>query len=217
MIERRATKSTPMAHIALGCIGSRELPPEAAAACRQIAGDLVRGGYHIVTGSTPGEPDHDSWADWASGAFAYGAARVSPTSLTVCLPWRHFPRGSGAPPASIAVRYPDDHPEWNEAASAFWEAQRGAGVTPWNMALPRATRLRHIRTIGIVLESHLVLAWPHGQAEGTRFALRFAAWRGIPTLDLTQTTWWTVAPTLVARLAASVCATPSATRSEATP
>lgn len=210
MIERQANLSAAVTRVRIGCIGSRDLPSAAASACRQLAGDLARGGFHILTGSTPGEPDRDLWADWADGAFAYGAARVSPASLSVYLPWRHFPRGSGIPQLGTAVHYPDDHPEWTAAAAAFWEAHRSAEVAAWAEAMPRATRLRHARNVGIVLASQLVLAWPHGEAEGTRFAMRFAAWREVPVLDLTQTNWWTVAPALAAHLAAPSSARPDA-------
>jgi hypothetical protein len=185
----------------IGCLGSRGLLPDAARACRQIAADLVRGGYSIVTGATPGEPGRDPWADWADGAFAYGAACVAPAALTACLPWRHFPRGSGAPAPGITLCYPEDQPEWTLAAADFWAATHNRDEGGWMEAEPRALRLRHTRNVGIVLMSRLVLAWPHGEAQGTRFAMRFAAWCEVPLLDLTQTSWWMVAPALVARLA----------------
>ena len=186
----------------VGCVGSRDLPPDAAAACRQIAADLVRGGYAVVTGATPGEPGRDLWADWAEGAFAYGAARVDPQRLTVCLPWRHFPRGARAPEAGVTAEYASDHPDWSAHAARFWAQTHDATEADWARAVPRATRLRRERGVGVVLGARMLLAWPHGPAEGTRFALACAAWMGVHTLDLTQTAWWTVAPGLVERLRA---------------
>jgi hypothetical protein len=178
---------------AIGCIGSRDLPPDEAAACRRIAADLARGGFAVITGATPGEPGRDTWAEWADGAFAYGAARAAPDALIACLPWRHFPRGGGTPEPDVAVWYADEHPEWREAAAAYWAATHDADEGDWAEAVPRAARLRHERNVGIVLNARMLLAWPRGEAEGTRFAMGFAAWRGVPVHDLTQTQWWTVA------------------------
>lgn len=206
MPQHRAPDVGHVAPVAIGCIGSRELRADAAAACRQIAADLARGGVTVVTGATPGEPGRDLWANWACGAFAYGAACVSSASLTVCLPWRHFPHGSGAPAPEITICYPDDHPEWTAAAAAFWTATHDDGEGAWAEAVPRAPRLLRTRNAGIVLRSRLVLAWPEGDDDESRIAMRFAEWRGVPVLDLTQTSWWTVAPALVARLAASPAA-----------
>lgn len=195
------------ARLTIGCLGSRDLPPDAAAACRQIAADLVRGGYAVVTGAPPGEPGRDPWADWADAAFAYGVERVDPTYLTVCLPWRHFPHGSAAPPADVLTLYSGDHPDWTSAAARFWAGTHDPAAGGWEEAVPRALRLRHTRNVGIVLSARMVLAWPHGAAEGMRFALAFAAWSGVPVLDLTQTAWWTVAPALVERLRAASAST----------
>jgi hypothetical protein len=186
--------------IAIGCVGSRDLPADAAAACRRIGAELVAGGFALVTGATPGEPGRDSWAEWADGAFAYGAAGVDPTALATCLPWRHFPRGSGDPPTGVTARYAAEQPRWAEAAAAFWAATHDAGEGEWRVAVPRAARLRRERDVGVVLAARLVLVWPHGEAEGTRFAMRFAAWAGVPLFDLSQSAWWAVAPALVARL-----------------
>lgn len=199
----RAGSVRAQARITIGCLGSRDLPPDAATACRQIAADLVRGGYALVTGAPPGEPGRDPWAGWADAAFAYGAERVDPTRLAVYLPWHHFPHGSAAPPPDVLTQYPGDHPDWTQAAARFWATAHGAEAGEWSEAVPRALRLRHTRNVGIVLCARMVLAWPHGAAEGTRFALAFAAWSGVPALDLTQMAWWTVAPALVARLRAA--------------
>jgi hypothetical protein len=142
------------------------------------------------------------WANWADGAFAYGAAQAAPEALVVCLPWRHFPRGSREPEPGVTVRYVDDHTQWAEAAAAFWTAtdpQEGE----WRDGVPRAKRLLQARNTGIVLAAQMVLAWPHGEDDETFFALRFAEWRGVPALELTETAWWTVVRGLVERLAAA--------------
>ena len=183
-------------HIA--CIGSRDIPEEATGACREIGMELARAGYTIVTGATPGMPGQDEWADWADGAFAAGAYDAHPARLIVCLPWQHFPRGSGSPPPDIRIEYPDDHPSWVEAASRYWEAERASEAGPW-AAVRRAIRLRHVRNVGIVLQARLVLAWPHGEAEGTRFAMRFAGWRGVPVIDLALAPWHDVLAALLAQ------------------
>lgn len=201
MLEPRAPGAGAIEPIAVGCVGSRDLADEAAAACRQIGAELARGGFTIVTGATPGEPGRDVWANWGCGAFAYGAACVAPAALTVCLPWRHFPRGSGAPAPGITVSYPEDHSEWIAAAAAFWAATHDEGEGAWAEAVPRASRLLRTRNAGIVLRSRLLLAWLEGDDDATRFAMRFAAWHGVPVLDLTQTAWWTVVPALVGQAA----------------
>lgn len=172
----------------IACIGSREIPPEIADACREIGMGLVRAGYTVVTGATPGTPGQDEWANWADGAFAAGSYYANPARLAVCLPWRHFPRGSGSPPSDMAAEYVEEHPEWAEAASNFWEAEQASLAGPWAL-VRRATRLRHARNAGIILQSRLVLAWPYGEAEGTRFAMSFAAWRGTPLIDLSLVPW----------------------------
>ena len=172
----------------LACIGSREISSEIADACREMGMELARTGYPIVTGATPGVPGQDEWASWADGAFATGAAYAAPDCLVVCLPWRHFPRGSADPPPGIVIQYPDDHPAWAEAASRYWDAERVNEAVPW-AAVRRAPRLRHTRNAGIILQAQLVLAWPHGEAEGTRFAMDFATWRGVPVIDLSLAPW----------------------------
>jgi hypothetical protein len=173
----------------IACIGSRDIPPESASACREMGMGLVRAGYTVVTGATPATPGQDEWANWADGAFATGAYYINPARLIVCLPWQHFPRGSGSPPAGIRVSYAEEHPEWVEAASRYWEAEQPfPQAGPWS-AVRRATRLRHARNAGIILQARLVLAWPHGEAEGTRFAMGFAAWRGVPVIDLEVAPW----------------------------
>jgi len=173
--------------VRIACIGSREIPAETADACREMGMELVRAGYTVVTGATPGAPGQDEWANWADGAFATGAFYANPSRLTVCLPWQHFPRGSTLP-SGLQAEYVGDHPEWDEAASRYWEAERSAESVPW-AAVRRATRLRHTRNVGIILQSRLVLAWPHGEAEGTRFAIGFADWQGVPVIDLRLALW----------------------------
>jgi hypothetical protein len=182
----------------IACIGSREIPPESADACREMGMGLVRAGYTVVTGAPPGTLGEQEWADWADGAFATGAYYVDPARLIVCLPWRHFPHGSSEPPPGITVEYLEGHPEWVEAASSYWEAERAAEAGPW-AAVRRAIRLRHARNAGIILQSRLVLAWPHGAAEGTRFAMGFAAWRGVPVIDLSLAPWREALAALVAQ------------------
>jgi hypothetical protein len=174
--------------VRLACIGSREIPDEAANACREMGMELARAGYTVVTGTTPGTPGQDEWANWADGAFATGAYYVDPTSLLLCLPWRHFPRGSGSLPDGVTVEYVATHPEWLEAAARAWDEMRAASDSLWS-AVPRAFRLRHARNVGIILQSQLVLAWPHAEAKGTRSAMSFATWRKVPVIDLALTSW----------------------------
>ena len=187
----------------IACIGSREVPSEIADACREIGMELVRAGYTVVTGATPGTPCQDEWAAWADGAFASGAAYADPRRLTVCLPWRHFPRGSGGPPSESVAEYAEEHPEWAEAANAFWAAERASESGPW-AEVRRATRLRHIRNAGIVLQARLVLAWPYGEAQGTRFAKDFADWSRVPLIDLSLAPWREALTALVAQSAAAL-------------
>ncbi|HEY7350738.1 MAG TPA: hypothetical protein VH599_20680 [Ktedonobacterales bacterium] len=182
----------------IACIGSREIPPESANACREMGMGLVRAGYTVVTGATPGTPGRDDWANWADAAFAAGAYYLNPTRLIVCLPWQHFPHGSGSPPPEISVGYVEEHLEWAEAARRYWEAERAAYVGPW-AAIHRATSLRYVRNAGIILQSRLVLAWPHGEANGTRFAMGFAEWRGVPVIDLEIAPWREALAALVAQ------------------
>jgi hypothetical protein len=189
----------------IACIGSREIPAEAADACQLMGMELVRAGYTVVTGATPGMPGLDEWAHWADGAFATGASHVSTARLIVCLPWQHFPRGSGAPPSGVKTEYAEEHPDWEEVASCFWQAERLDKAGPW-LEVGRATRLRHIRNIGIILQSRLVLAWPHGAAEGTRFAIDFADWQGVPVIDLSLVLWREALDALLARAEAVVLA-----------
>ena len=172
----------------LACIGSREISSDVADACREMGMELARAGYTIVTGATPGRQGQDEWAGWADGAFASGAWYANPARLVVCLPWLHFPRGSSEPPAGVQVTYAEEHPEWTEAAAHYWEEQRASEDGPWS-EVRRAQRLRHSRHAGIVLQAQLVLAWPAGEAEGTRFAMGFAAWRETPVIDLALTPW----------------------------
>ena len=187
----------------IACIGSREIPQEAADACREMGMELARAGYTIVTGATPGTPDQDEWAEWADGAFATGACYANPARLIVCLPWKHFPRGSGSPPSGVVTAYAEEHPEWAEAAGSFWGAEQIADAGPW-AEVRRATRLRHARNAGIVLQSRLVLAWPHGEAEGTRFAMDFADWCGVPLIDLRLSPWRVALAALLAEAASAV-------------
>ena len=182
----------------LACIGSREIPNEAADACREMGMELARAGYTIVTGATPVTPGLDEWANWADGAFATGAYYADPTSLLLCLPWRRFPRGSGSLPDGILVEYPDTHPEWLEAAARAWDEMRAESTGPWS-EVPRAFRLRHARNVGIVLQSRLVLAWPHAEARGTRSAMGFAAWHKVPVIDLSLASWHDVLLALLAQ------------------
>ncbi len=181
----------------IACIGSREIPSESVNACREIGMGLVRAGYTIVTGATPGTPGQDEWADWADGAFASGAYYAHPARLIVCLPWQRFPRGSASAPPGIRVRYVEEHPDWEEAASRYWEAERASTAGPW-AGIRRATRLLYVRSAGVVLQARLVLAWPHGDAEETRFAMGFAAWRGVPVIDLDVAPWREALAALVA-------------------
>lgn len=187
----------------IACIGSREIPPETADACREIGMELVRAGFTVVTGATPGTPGQDEWTGWADGAFATGAYYADPARLMVCLPWQHFPRGSICPPSGVKATYAEEHPEWEEAASSFWNAKRADMAGPW-LEVRRATRLRHVRNVGIILQSRLVLAWPHGEAEGTRFAIGFADWQGVPLIDLSLAPWREVLAALMAHAATGV-------------
>lgn len=187
----------------LACIGSREIPDEAADACREIGMELARAGYTIVTGATPGTPGQDEWANWADGAFATGAYHADPTSLLLCLPWQRFPRGSGSLPDGVTVEYPDSHPEWLEAAARYWDEVRAGASGPWSL-VPRASRLRHARNVGIVLQSRLVLAWPHAEAKGTRSAMGFAEWRKVSVIDLSLTPWHDVLLALLAQARAGL-------------
>jgi hypothetical protein len=149
--------------------------------------ELVRAGYTVVTGATPGTPGQDEWTNWADGAFATGAFYINSSRLIVCLPWQHFPRGSTVP-SQLQAEYVEEHPEWEEVARRYWEAERAAEGVSW-AAVRRTTRLRHTRNVGIILQSRLVLAWPHGDAEGTRFAIGFADWQGVPVIDLGLVSW----------------------------
>ena len=185
----------------LACLGSREIPPDVADACREMGMELARAGYTIVTGATPGRQGQDEWAAWADGAFASGTWYADPARLVVCLPWLHFPRGSGSPPAGVKVAYAEEHPEWEEAAKRYWEEQRASVDGPW-LEVRRAERLRHSRNAGIVLQARLVLAWPAGEAAGTRFAMGFAEWRETPVIDLAQTPWRAVLAALLAQASA---------------
>jgi len=184
----------------IACVGSREIPGEVADACREMGAELARAGYSIVTGATPGTPGQDEWVDWADGAFATGAYYADPTCIIVCLPWHHFPHGSSVPP-DLGVQYFEGHPEWADAAAAYWAARRADEAGPW-ASIRRANRLRLVRNAGIILQSRLALAWPHGEAEGTRFAMDFADWRGVPVIDLSQLSWQDVLAALLAQAAA---------------
>ncbi len=186
----------------IACIGSREIPPETADACREMGMELVRAGYTVVTGATPGTPGQDEWTNWADGAFATGAFYANPSRLMVCLPWQHFPRGSTLP-SGLQAEYVENHPEWEEAARRCWEAEQAADAVPW-AAVRRATRLRHARNVGIMLQSRLVLAWPHGEAEGTRFAIGFADWQGVPVIDLRLADWRDALTALLDKAATAV-------------
>ena len=196
--ERFGAETLEAGAMRLACLGSRELPDEAATACHEMGMELARAGYTIVTGATPGMPGQEIWANWADGAFAAGAAYADPAHLRLCLPWRHFPRGSASPQAGIAVEYAEDHPEWGDAAARCWEETRASLSGPWS-ALPRALRLRHARNIGIILQSRLVLAWPFAEAEGTRFAMDAARWHGVPVIDCSLAPWREVLLALLAQ------------------
>ena len=172
----------------IACIGSRELPPEAALACREMGLALARAGYTVVTGATPGIPGQNEWAEWADGAFATGAFHGNTDRLIVCLPWQHFPRGNNHVLPGIRVAYPDEHPEWAEAAQALWEAECAQKDGHWQ-ALRRAVRLRLLRIAGIVLQSRLLLVWPGADDVESRFAMAFAAWRHLPVIDLSLVSW----------------------------
>jgi hypothetical protein len=189
--------------VRVACIGSREIPPESADACREMGIGLVRAGYTLVTGATPGVPDRDEWANWADGAFATGAYYANPVRLIVCLPWQHFPRGSSVLSSGMRAEYAEKHPEWEEFASSYWNAQWADEANPW-AEVPRAIRLRHVRNVGVILQSRLVLAWPHGEAEGTRFAMGFADWYGVPLIDLSLAPWHEALAALVAQAATGV-------------
>ncbi len=182
----------------IACIGSREISPEAVLACREIGLALARTGYTVITGATPGVPDQDEWAGWADGAFATGAAHGNPESLIICLPWPHFPRGSNTAPSGAQVGYPEAHPEWTEAVQAFWESTRAYVAGPWQ-TVRRASRLRLLRYVGIILQARLVLAWPAEDDEEIRFALSFAAWRQVPVIDLSRVSWREVLAALLAQ------------------
>jgi len=182
----------------IACIGARDVAPDVAAACREIGARLARAGYEIVTGATPGTPGQHDWAGWADAAFAAGTCLVRPASLMVCLPWRHFPHGSSGPPEGVVAEYVEEHPEWIEAAQAYWDATSAGQEQPWR-TLRRTTRLRQARNAGIVLHAQLVLAWPSEAAEGTRFAMGFAEARSIPVIDLAQTDWRVVLAALEER------------------
>lgn len=186
----------------IACLGSREIPSEIADACREMGMQLVQAGYTVVTGATPGILGQDAWAGWADGAFASGAYYANPAGLVVCLPWRHFPRGSH-PPAEVVTEYAEEHAEWAEAARSFWEAERAGEAGRWS-EVRRATRLRYARNVGVILQARLVLAWPHGEAEGTRFAMRFAVWHGVPLIDLSAAPWREALAALVAQRETSV-------------
>jgi|GEM_PF-1638676 hypothetical protein len=172
----------------IACIGSREVPSEIAAACREIGARLVRAGYQIITGAPPGIPGEHDWAGWADAAFATGAWYVRPQALVVCLPWHHFPHGNAGPPADVTVQYVEEHPEWIAAAQTCWDTTPAGKERPWR-TLPRTTRLRQARNAGIVLQAKLVLAWPNELSTGTRFAMDLAAARRTPLIDLTRADW----------------------------
>lgn len=182
----------------IACIGSREIPSEAALACREIGLALARAGYTVITGATPGVPGQDEWAGWADGAFATGAAHGNPDRLIVCLPWAHFPRGSNTLPAGVRAEYPEAHPEWTEAAQAFWESTSAHEAGPWQ-SVRRASRLRLLRYVGSILQARLVLAWPTKDDEEIRCALSFAAWRQVPSIDLALVSWREVLAALLAQ------------------
>lgn len=193
-----AEPGAPM-RVTVGCIGSRDLAPESAAACRKIGADLARAAVHVITGATPGEPGRDAWAAWAGGAVAYGVSRVASTSLTVCLPWRRFPHGSGQPEPGVRVLVAEEQPTWTAEAEAFWRATHDEHEGEWSEAVPRALRLRHTRNIGIVLAATMLLIWPEGEDLTTPFATEFAHRRDVPVLDLTQTAWWAAVEALAER------------------
>jgi hypothetical protein len=193
-------KEGSMATMHIACVGSRDVPPAVAAACRELGARLASAGYAIVTGATPGMPGEHDWAGWADAAFALGAWQARPAALTLCLPWRHFPHGSSSPPEGVTAQYVEDHPEWIAAAQSYWDATSAGQERPWR-ALPRATRLRQARNAGIVLQARLVLAWPYETAAGTRFAMGLAEARSVPVIDLAQTDWRMVLAALVERAA----------------
>jgi hypothetical protein len=99
----------------------------------------------------------------------------------------------------VRVLYPAEHAAWTADAAGFWAATHDAHEGGWAEAVPRALRLRHTRNVGVVLSAAMLLIWPEGEDLTTPFAAEFARWRGVPVLDLTQTTWWTAVAALTER------------------
>jgi hypothetical protein len=177
-------------------IGARQTPPDAEDVLRRAAAFLAARGWMCRSGGAPGVP-----AACEAGALA-GLRAGAPGGLTVYLPWPAFGRGQraylaletrgeglrvavlGEPrPAAFALAA-RHHPDWSRLALG--------------------DRARHARGVHLLLGPGLdapaafVLCWTADGAPGPRAApaadapedlgpaLRLAAARGIPVLDVAR-------------------------------
>ena len=148
-------------------IGSRATPPSTLRDMTTMAGWLAKTGWHLASGG----------ADGADSAFAAGAPAGQ---RTLYLPWPGY-NGHRGPDCVVPGR--------SELAACTGLAAR---LHPaWNRCSPAARKL-HARNAAIVLGPrldrpvHAVVCWtPNGAvAGGTGMALRIAAERAIPVLNL---------------------------------
>ena len=148
-------------------IGSRATPGFVLADMTKMAGWLARTGWHLASGG----------ADGADTAFAGGAPAGH---RTLYLPWPGYNGHAG----------PDCRTLSRSALSASLDI--AARLHPaWNRCSP-AVRKLHARNAVVVLGANLdrpvdaVVCWSPGGAVvgGTGMALRIAAERGVPVLNL---------------------------------
>ena len=148
-------------------IGARATPPSTLRDMTTMAGWLARAGWHLASGG----------ADGADSAFAAGAPAGQ---RTLHLPWPGY-NGRRGPDCAVAGR--------TELAAC---TELAARLHPaWHRCSP-AVRKLHARNAAVVLGPRLdrpvdaVVCWtPDGAVVGgTGLALRIAAERGIPVLNL---------------------------------
>lgn len=152
-------------------IGARATPKPVLDDMTTMAAWLARSGWLLATGGAHG----------ADAAFAAGAP---PGKRTLYLPWTGY-NGHGGP--DCRVPSPPELDAWMAVAARLHPA--------WNRCSP-AVRKLHARNAAVILGPGLdrpvdaVVAWTSegAVAGGTGMALRIAAERGIPALNLAVVT-----------------------------
>ncbi|MXW20149.1 MAG: hypothetical protein F4Z95_05040 [Gammaproteobacteria bacterium] len=149
-------------------IGARATPKPVLADMATIAAWLARNGWRLASGGARG----------ADAAFAAGAPAVQ---RTLYLPWAGYNGHAGT--TDCRAPSPSELAAWMNVAAHFHPA--------WRRCSP-AVRKLHARNAAILLGPGLdgpvdaVVAWTPegGTVGGTGLALRIAAERGIPVLNL---------------------------------